>query len=193
MDNAPAGQLTENSTAEPKVEIQIDDSVELLSRIDGRLDDLESQAAEYHRRSLHRETVIDRLHEENQKLRDEVRSSVFDPIATDLIRLYDGLRRDVERLRESHADSSLEGLLQSYADDVEQTLERCGLEPFSATVGEPFRRGEHVIVGTVDTKRPDRNNTIAEVLAAGFRDRATGRIKRPLRASFYRLDGPAEK
>jgi molecular chaperone GrpE (heat shock protein) len=192
MDDAPAGQLAENSDAEPAEKIEITGAAE-LSRIADRLDGLEAQSAEYHRRSLHRETVIDRLHEENQKLRDEARSSVFDPITADLIRLFDGLRRDVERLTGSGADPSLVKLLESYADDIELTLDRCGLEPFSGKIGEPYRRGEHQVVGTVDAVQPDQNNVIAEVLAVGFRDRVTGRVKRPLRANFYRLGVSADK
>jgi molecular chaperone GrpE (heat shock protein) len=192
MNDASARQLTENSDAESAEEIEITGAAE-LSRIADRLDALEAQSAEFNRRSLHRETVIDRLHEENQKLRDEMRSSVFDPIAADLIRLYDGLHRDVERLASTGADPSLLRLLESYADDIELTLDRCGLESFSGKVGEPFRRGEHQVVDTVAAVQPDQSNVIAKVLAVGFRDRVTGRVKRPLRANFYRLDVSAEK
>jgi molecular chaperone GrpE len=192
MNDTSTGRLTEDSDAESAEGIEITGAAE-LSRIAKRLDALEAQSAEFNRGSLHRETVIDRLHEENQKLRDEMRSSVFDPIAADLIRLYDSLCRDVSRLTDHGADSGLVKLLASYADDIKLTLDRCGLEPFSGEVGEPFRRGEHQVVGTVDTVQPDQNNAIAEVLAVGFRDRVTGRVKRPLRARFYRLYVSAEK
>ena len=127
------------------------------------------------------------MHEENQKLRDEVRGSVFDPITADLIRLYDSLRREVERLAESGADSELAKLMSSYAEDVELILDRCGLEPFTAVPGEVFRLSEHSVVDTVETAEPDRENTIAEVIAIGFRQRVTGQVKRPVRAKFYRI------
>ena len=192
MDDASAERLADDNMAEPDNVAQLIGSAE-LSRISDRLDDLVAQGAEYHRRSVHREAVIDRLHEENQKLRDEVRASVFDPITADLMRLYDSFRRDADRLTESGADPGLVKLMESYADDVELILDRCGLEPFSAAVGEPFRRGDHVVSGTVEASDPAQLDRIAEVIAVGFRDRATGQIKRPLRAKFYRPGISADK
>jgi molecular chaperone GrpE len=158
-----------------------------LSDISALLRKIEQEGAEYHVRAAHREAVIDRLHDENQKLRDEVRGSVFDPIIADLVRLYDSLRRDVERLAGSGVNPELAKLMNSYAEDVELILDRCGLEPFTATEGEPFKLSEHSIAETVETAERDRENTIAEVIAIGFRQRVTGQVKRPVRAKFYRL------
>jgi molecular chaperone GrpE len=191
MSDAPAERLADNDIAKPENGAKPIGWAE-LSYISDRLDDLVSQGAEYHRRSVHREAIIDRLHEENQKLRDEVRSSVFDPIAADLMRLYECFRRDADRLTESGADPGLVKLMESYADDVELILDRCGLEPFSAAVGEPFRRGDHVVADTVEAVDPAQRDRIAEVVAVGFRDRATGQVKRPLRAKFYRLNVSAD-
>jgi molecular chaperone GrpE (heat shock protein) len=165
-----------------------------LSDIAERLRLLEQQSAEYHLRAAHRETVIDRLHQESQKLRDEARGLVFDPITADLIRLYDSLRRDAERLAEGGvgADQGIVKLIVSYAEDVELILDRCGLEPFTAAPGESFRLGEHSVVATIETGAQDRENTIAEVTAIGFRERVTGQVKRPVRARFYRLPEPSD-
>ena len=109
------------------------------------------------------------------------------------MRLYDSFRRDADRLTETGADPGLVKLMESYANDVELILDRCGLEPFSAAAGEPFRRGDHVVAGTVGAPDPAQRDRIAEVIAVGFRDRATGQIKRPLRARFYRLDVSDDK
>ena len=63
-----------------------------------RLDKVEAQLTEFHRRSAHRESVIDRLHEENQRLRGGIGRIILEPVVTDLIRLYDQLDREVRRL-----------------------------------------------------------------------------------------------
>lgn len=192
MDDAYAERLDDDSSAEPPDQAQLIGSAE-LARISARLDDLLAQGAEYHRRSVHREAVIDRLHAENQKLRDEIRTSVFDPITADLMRLYDSFRRDADRLAASGGDPRLAKLMASYADDVELILDRCGLEPFSAAAGEGFRRGDHVVADTVETSDPARRDQMAEVIAVGFRDRITGQVKRPLRGKFYRSSSPADE
>jgi molecular chaperone GrpE len=185
MHDAPIQQSSTDSTHPPPGKAGIEGYSE-LSDIAERLRLLEQQGAEYHLRAAHREAVMDRLHLENQKLRDEVRGLVFDPITADLIRLHDGLRRDAERLAECGADHGTVKLIEGYAQDVELILDRCGLEPFTATAGESFRRGEHSVVATVETVERDRENTIAEVTAMGFRERVSGRVKRPVRAKFYR-------
>jgi len=150
-----------------------------------RLRKLEEQGVEYNRRSAHREAVIDRLYLENQKLQDEARGLAFDPIAADLMRLYDGLHREARRLAESEAPD-IAKLLESYAEDVELILDRCGLDSFTAAPGDPFKAGEHAVVATVESSQEDENNTSAAVTAVGFRQRATGQVKRPVRATFYR-------
>ena len=45
----------------------------------GRLDQVEAHLAEFHRRAAHRESVIDRLHEENQRLHDGIGRIILDP------------------------------------------------------------------------------------------------------------------
>ena len=70
-----------------------------VSELAGRLDRVEAQLAEFHRRSAHREAVIDRLHEENQRLRDGFGRIVLEPVVTDLIRLHDQLNREARRLQ----------------------------------------------------------------------------------------------
>jgi molecular chaperone GrpE len=155
-----------------------------------RLRALEEQGADYNDRAAHREAVINRLHEENEGLRKDLQRSVFDPIVADLIRLFDGVSKDLDRLSGDGADPRIVDLLVSYADDLELILDRCGIEPFSAAVGDSLVVSEHTVVGIVETAEESRNNTVASVVAAGFRERATGRVKRPVKAHFYRYSQP---
>jgi molecular chaperone GrpE len=152
-----------------------------------RLELIEQRAAEYHRRSAHTENIIDRLHAENQELRDNARSSVFEPIAADLIRLYDGLTGEAERLAGAEAAPAIAKLMMSFADDVELVLDRCGFEPVRATAGDSFVVSEHAAVAVDITDDESLNNTIAGVVATGLRDKATGLVKRPLKVRVYRI------
>lgn len=135
----------------------------------------------FHQRSAHREAVIDRLHEENQLLRRGLHRSILEPVVVDLVRLYDGLSRQAER----YSDDT--NVFSSFADDVLLLLERCGIDAFSADLGETYTVGLHVAAGFVDCDDPVKHNTVAEVVLVGLRDRETGVIRRPLRARFHRL------
>ena len=148
----------------------------------GRFDKVEEQLAEFHHRSAHREVVIDRLHEENQQLRAGTSKAILEPVVADLVRLYDQVDREVRRLRAARQD---ERLLWSFADDIAQILDRCGLEMYSAEPGDPFDRDRHRPLAVVDCADESWHNTVAEVTAAGFVERDTGRVRRPLQARFY--------
>jgi len=154
----------------------------LLSELAERLDKVEAQLAEFHRRSAHRESVIDRLHEENQRLRGGIGRVVLEPVVTDLIRLYDQLDREVRRLRAEGQDPLL---LWSFAEDVLQILDRCGIEMFSAEPGDRFERGRHRPLAVVACADEARHDTVAEVVAAGFLERDTGLIRRPVHARIH--------
>lgn len=152
-----------------------------LSHLVGRLVQIENHLAEFHRRAAHREAVIDRLHEENQRLRDGMGRLVLEPVTADLIRLYGQLSQEARRLDLAGQDGRL---VRSFADDVEQILDRCGVEVFSAEPGDPFEGGRHRVVGVVACEDESEHNTIAEVLAPGFYERDTGRVMRPVHARF---------
>lgn len=153
-----------------------------LSEITGRLVRLEEQLAEFHRRAAHRESVIDRLHEENQQLRGGFGRIVLEPVVTDLIRLYDQLSREVRRLRAIGQDWQL---TSSFAEDVAQILDRCGVESFSAEPGDRFEPDRHRPLAVVACADESRHNTVAEVVAVGFAERETGRVRRPVQARFH--------
>jgi len=155
----------------------------LFGELAGRLDKVEAQLAEFHRRSAHRESVIDRLHEENQRLRGGFGRIVLEPVVTDLIRLYDQLVREVRRLE---ADGQDARLLGSFAEDVTEILDRCGIEVFSAEPGDPFERERHRPLAMVACDDESRHNTVAEVVAVGFLERDSGRIRRPVHARVHR-------
>ena len=148
----------------------------------GRFGKVEEQLAEFHRRSAHRESVIDMLHQENQQLRLGISKAILEPVVADLIRLYDQIDLEVRRLR---ADGQDERLLWSFADDIAQILDRCGVEIYSAQPGDPFDRDRHRALGVVTCTDEARHNTVAEVAAAGFAERETGRVRRPVQARFY--------
>jgi molecular chaperone GrpE (heat shock protein) len=158
------------------------DAGAVLGELTGRLGQVEEQLAEFHRRSAHRELVIDRLHEENQQLRSGFGKIILEPVIADLIRLDDQLSREVRRLE---ADGQDPRLLWSFAEDVRQILDRCGIEVFSADPGDPFDRDRHRALAVVACQDESRHNTVAEVVAAGFAERGTGRVRRPVQARFY--------
>jgi molecular chaperone GrpE len=153
------------------------------SELASRLSRVEEQLAGFHRRAAHLESVIDHLHSENQVLKSGLSREVLAPVVTDLIRLHDHLSGEARR----HADDGQDAkLAQSFADEVAQTLERCGIDMYTAAPGDPFDPLRHNPGSVLDCPDEAQHNTVAEVTGAGFIDRDTGRVRRPLQARFYR-------
>jgi molecular chaperone GrpE len=153
-----------------------------LAGLAGRLGKLEEQVAEFNRRSAHREAVIDRLHEENQRLRSGMERIILEPVITDLIRLHDQLGREARRLAAANEDPLLP---QSFADEIAQVLDRCGIDLFTASPGDLFERGRHRPLAAVACDDDSWHNTVAEVVAAGFCERETGRVRRPVQVRVF--------
>jgi molecular chaperone GrpE (heat shock protein) len=162
---------------------------ELLAELAAGVGQVAERLAEFHHRAAHREAVIDRLHEDNQRLHDGFGRIVLEPVVTDLIRLYDQLDREARRLEAGGQDGQL---MRSFAEDVAEILDRCGFEVFSAEVGEPFERGRHRPVEVAACDDEAAHNTVAEVVTAGFFDRDAGRVRRPVRARFYQYSRSTE-
>ena len=164
------------------------DVMVVLSELAGRFGQVEEQITAFHRRSAHRESIIDRLHEENQRLRGGNGRVVLEPVVADLIRLYDQLDREASR---AGASGQNDRLLRSFAEDVAQILDRCGYEAFSAEPGDSFDHNRHRPLAVVPCADESRHNTVAQVVIIGFIDRGTGRIRRPVHARFHQYSPDA--
>lgn len=153
---------------------------------------IEAGIRAFHERAVHREAVIDRLHEENQALRDGQRRSLLQPVMVDLLQLYDGLSQQAQRLAGADARAAESALFASFADDVAMAVERCGARIVTAVPGEPYVRGQHVAAGFTDHSDPAADGTVAEMLAAGLVDQENGQIRRPVRVRLYRVVVPEQ-
>jgi molecular chaperone GrpE len=141
----------------------------------------------FHQLSARREAVIDRLHEENQLLRNGLRRSILQPVVTDLARLYDGLSQQAERLAREPDRTVEHALFAGFAEDVAAALERCGVTVVTAGRGEAYERGRHLATGFVGDADPALHDTVADVLAVGLVDQENGQIRRPIRVRLYRI------
>ncbi len=153
-----------------------------LSELASRLGRVEEQLAGFNQREAHRESVIDQLHEENQLLKAGLDRMVLEPVITDLIRLHDQLSREARRQAGDGQDAKL---AWSFVDDVAQLLERCRIDTFTAEPGDPFDPSRHHPLAVLPTAEEAQHNTVAEVLGAGFTERDTGHLRRPLQARFH--------
>jgi molecular chaperone GrpE len=139
-------------------------------------------------RAAARERVIDRQHAEIERLRSAERGGLLRPVVTDLSRLRNDLLRQAARTPDA-GGGQLRALLRSYADDVGDALERCGVVALPDPTGGPAEPARHHVAGVAPTTDEQRAGTVAELLADGYLETDTGRVVVPARVTVYRCEG----
>ncbi|WUI02358.1 nucleotide exchange factor GrpE [Spirillospora sp. NBC_00431] len=144
-----------------------------------------------HERAAHREAVIDRLHEENQRLRRGELQAMLEPVRAALYRLHDQARRESGRLAapdlaEPPDPRGTALLLAAVADDVADALARLGVERFIVEPGAPYDAARHRPVAVTPVDDPLLDGTVAAVESDGFEQ--SGKVLRKAAVSVGRLD-----
>jgi molecular chaperone GrpE (heat shock protein) len=154
------------------------DAIRLLA---GRVEALEAAAAGYHDRAAARERAIDRLHEENQRLRAGEHRHALRPVVADLCRLRNEMLGQAAEIGEP-ADR----LLTSFAFSLELTLERCAVVPMRPDPGDSFDPRRHRAIGTAPADDPSADGVVESAVADGYVDTAEDRVLHPSTVKVYR-------
>lgn len=129
---------------------------ETLRRFDDRLEEAQ--------RLLARQADLgERLHAENQRLRQgELRTAQL-PLVRDVLRLHD----DVARMADATSGDAQRDLA-IVRESLVDALQRNGVVDCSPQPGSPFDSARHSAVGVVTTSDPAQDRAIVETVRPGF-------------------------
>jgi molecular chaperone GrpE (heat shock protein) len=154
------------------------------------LERLFEQSKETNRISQERELIIDRLHQENQKLKQGELQQALLPIFRDLIRLYDDLKSTTSKYSDQATtdNGNVKRDLSCYRETVLDILYRYGVEKIEVSLGADFDSKEHkAVVGTpIAEKEQDRK--ISGIIRDGFK--AESKIIRNVEVEVFRYAAP---
>lgn len=170
------------------------DNKKLFETLAQQLSVLTEHLVETNSISQQREQVLDRLHQENQKLRTGELQQAMSPLIRDLIRLYDDLGLTVKNYSLGTTQLTIEAVVKDfkfYQEMVEDILYRYGIEKYEVSEGTSFNPKEHRALAQVVTNDCSQDRTIAKVIRDGFRDES--RVIRTLEAEVYRYKAEQEK
>jgi len=149
----------------------VSDLVEQLTVLARRVDELA-------RLRRHDVELVDRLHEENTRLRQGELTEAMSPLLRGLIRLHD-------QMSSLGADDpqSVAGILRK---QLLQVLDiAADVRPYIAVPGSQFDPTRHLALRGVATDEPNRDRTVARGVRPGF-VRGTSTVLRPAEAEVYR-------
>ncbi|MFG1917483.1 nucleotide exchange factor GrpE [Micromonospora sp. NPDC048898] len=167
-----------------------DELAGLADRVTGELAGLRAELARTQDRAAAREQVIDRLHEENQRLRAGERRLLLRPLLTDLQRLRHDLLRTAAGLPPTFDATAAAEMLRSYAANLELTLERGGVSVLAPAVGAVFDPSTQRATATEPASDPGQHGTVAAVVLDGYHDVEAGRTAVPAAVRVHRWTDP---
>jgi molecular chaperone GrpE (heat shock protein) len=131
------------------------------------------------------QTVLHRLHEENQRLRrGEIREALM-PMVTYMIDLVDQVERALE-----FADEQSVKHLTSLQRSVIEGLRRNGVEVREVELGAEFDPSVHMATGPIHTEVAEQDETVADVSKALFVHSDSGKVVRPAHVEVFRFVTP---
>lgn len=130
--------------------------------------------------------VIDRLHAENERLRNAESKRAVQPALRELIKLADDWTGRGASLRENSTE--LAQLCDEIVEDVTLVLERQGFETFHPEEGAEFDRHEQRAIGTRATDDEALDGRIAQARKPGYR--ADGRVVRFAEVVLHKVTPP---
>ncbi|KAB2345075.1 nucleotide exchange factor GrpE [Actinomadura rudentiformis] len=169
-----------------------DFQAEIRDALAGLAARFDRELAREHERAAHREAVIDRLHEENQRLRRGELQATLEPLRSALYRLHDLARGGSERWAapEPPKPADAASLLAAVADEVADALARTGVERFTVEPGEAYDATRHRPVAVEPVTDPALAGTVVAVRTDGFEQ--DGRVVRKAEVSVGKAvpEGP---
>lgn len=187
-----AGPPSTDPPAEPVS--QQSSTVDPLVGVSATLVRLVAESEKHHQRAAHRESVIDILHVELEKLRTGERRGVVRPLLASLARLRDDMLKQATSLPEEFDAARAQKLLRSFADSIEITLEDFGVGIYTPELGGEYDPRCHKAVSSAPTADPALVRRIADVRKDGYQDTEIGAPLTQAEVIVYvAAPGPADR
>jgi hypothetical protein len=149
---------------------QMNQTAVLLAGISEAVRELAVGSERYHARAEQRESVIDHLRDEVERLRRGERRGLLRPLLAQMCRLRNDLLRQAEDLPGDFDAERARLLLRSYADSVELALEDSGVVTFTPSEGDTFEPRMHRRVGSEPASDSAIAGRVASVKRSGYLD-----------------------
>lgn len=179
-DEAARPEQAELPRAEPAPS-----AVDPLTDVSATLDRLVTETEKHHQRAKHRESVIDTLHAELEKLRTGDRRGVVRPLLASLARLRDDMLKQAASLPDEFDAAKAQKLLHSFADSIEITLGDFGVDIYTPELGGEYDPRCHKVVSSAPTADPALVRRIADVRKDGYQDIEVGSPLTPAEVIVY--------
>lgn len=135
--------------------------------------------------TTHEEKIVDQMHRELQKYKEDMYSQLVRPILVDIIEIRDSILR-ISSVYHSKSENEQDIPLKTfemYASDVQEILEKNSIEIFKSEVNTDFIPIRHRVIKKINTPDESLHGKLAESLSDGYT--YMGKIITPEKIAVY--------
>lgn len=158
-----------------------------------RLDDLNALFKSRIMHTDHEDRVIDQMHKELQKYKEDMYAQLIRPILLDVIEVSDSIKRVAAAyLSKSEGEQAIPNkIFSDYTYDLQDILEKNAVEIFKSNLGDDLFPITQRVIKKVPTKDEALHGKIAESLSSGYN--YNGRTISPEKVTVYYYDRPLDE
>lgn len=163
-------ECEEQDAVEGKNEESLEAVTKAVEELSKKMDDMNALFVQKIQHTTHEEKIVDQMHAELQKYKDDMYSQLVRPILLDII----DVRDSILRMSKSYA-AKPEGeqsvplkVFSDYAYDVQDILEKNNISIYEGSEGDDFVPIKQRPVKKIETAVSELHGKIAESLSPGY-------------------------
>lgn len=172
----PEEEKTIEQSGEEGDEIVMDMTLNELEKMNKKLqathNSIEELATLFQNRLVYdanQEKVIDQMHAELQKYKNDLFATLLRPILVDIIEVVDSIRKTGEAFAgKGDAEKEASGIILGYIEDLHNLLASYNVEVYKSTPGDSYTPIKQRIVSCVMTGEMALNGKLVESLGFGY-------------------------
>ena len=190
--------VVETPVEEPPVEQppQPDKLDKVLETQQQMLERLEALSAQFSARIMytdHEEKIVDQMHKELQKYKEDMYAQLVRPILMDVIAVRDSIMRMAATyLAKPEGEQSIPNkTFADYAYDLQDILEKNAIEIYRSKTGDAFTPIRQRVIKKISTPEEALHGKVAESMTCGYS--YNGRVISPEKIAVYNYEKPVEE
>lgn len=189
QEETNAIQKTEDTEQEKN---EPDEENELLQEINAKVDHLTRLFTKKIQHTAHEEKIVDQMHAELQKYKDDMYSQLVRPILLDMIEVRDSILRmsNVYAEKPEEEQNIPLRVFRDYSYDIQDILEKNNISIYFSEEGDEFNPIKQRALKKVKTPVEELHGKIAESMSSGYE--YLGKPISPEKVSVYVYEKPSD-
>lgn len=192
-EETPAEETPEEEAAEEPAPDKLDDILASQQELSEKIDALKSLFNARIMHADHEDKVIDRMHAELQKYKEDMYAQLIRPVLLDVIEVRDSIMRmSAAYLAKPEGEQNIPNkVFADYSYDLQDILEKNSVEIYRSKPGDDFTPIRQRAVKKVPTADEALHGKVAESLSCGYS--YNGRTISAEKITVYYYEKPVEK